>query len=85
MLAIPHESLLQKLKDDIGFASRFYYSLATLLAHRLRNTYAQLRYGDDTPMNEDADYEDELSPELLDTVHLSGSRFNRALQKKLAE
>jgi len=85
VLAIDHKDLQRKLRDDVGFAARFYYSLATMLAYRIRNTYAQLGYGVDEPMDEDADYEDELSPELLDTVHLTGSRFNRALQKKLAE
>jgi len=85
ILAITHSDLSAKLQEDIGFASRFYHSLATMLAHRLRNTYSQLGYGLDQRLDEDADYEDELSPELLDTVHLTGSRFTRALQRKLAE
>ncbi|MFQ5732981.1 MAG: cyclic nucleotide-binding domain-containing protein [Planctomycetaceae bacterium] len=85
VLAIPHERLTHKLEGDAGFASRFYRSLATLLAHRLRRTYRNLGYGVDEPMDEDAEYEDELSPEILDTVHLTGTRFNRALRRKLSE
>jgi len=81
--AIPHDELQQRLDEDAGFAARFYHSLAVFLAHRLRNTYQRLGYGKDQPMDEDREYEDELSPELLDTVHLAGSRFDRALRQLL--
>lgn len=85
VLAVPREVLTEKLQDDVAFASRFYYSLATLLAHRLRKTYQNLGYGEEESLEEDAEYEDELSPEMLDSVHLTGTRFTRALQRKLSE
>ncbi|MBN2216599.1 MAG: cyclic nucleotide-binding domain-containing protein [Pirellulales bacterium] len=81
--AIPHDRLERRLDEDAGFAARFYHSLAVFLAHRLRNTYQRLGYGKERPMDEDQEYEDELSPELLDTVHLAGSRFDRALRQLL--
>lgn len=85
VLAIPRADLLAKLREDAQFAARFYRSLALFLAHRLRNTYQRLGYGKDQPLDEDSQYDDELSPELLDSVHIAGSRFDRVLQRLLAE
>ncbi len=85
LLAMPHDQLLPELERDDAFASRFYRSLAVFLAHRLRNTYSRLGYGDDEAMDEEQEYEDELSPELLDNVHLAGTRFDRVLRKLLSE
>ena len=59
--------------------------MAVFLAHRLRNTYQRLGYGKDQPIDEQEQYEDELSPEILDSVHLAGSRFDRVLQRLLAD
>ncbi len=85
LLALPHSRLIPELQRDGAFASRFYRSLAIFLAHRLRNTYSRLGYGADESMDEEQEYEDELSPELLDNVHLAGTRFDRVLRKLLAE
>jgi CRP/FNR family cyclic AMP-dependent transcriptional regulator len=85
LLALPRDALMAKLDEDDAFASRFYRALALFLAHRLRNTYQRLGYGRDQPLDEDQEYEDELSPELLDSVHLAGARFDRALQQILSE
>jgi len=85
VLALPRDVLAEKLNDDVSFAARFYHSLATLLAHRLRNTYRKLGYGVDQRLDDDVEYEDELSPEMLDSVHLTGTRFTQALQRKLSE
>lgn len=84
VLAIPHDALSRRLDENEGFGARFYHSLAVFLAHRLRNTYQRLGYGKDRPMDEEAEYEDELSPEMLDSVHLAGSRFDRALRQLLS-
>ena len=85
VLALPQDVLREKLDEDIEFASHFYRALAVFLAHRLRNTYQRLGYGKDQPMDEEEQYEDELSPELLDSVHLAGTRFDRVLQRLLAD
>ncbi len=85
VLALPRDKLLAKLDGDVPFAARFYHAMAVFLAHRLRNTYQRLGYGKDQPIDEQEQYEDELSPEILDSVHLAGSRFDRVLQRLLAE
>jgi len=85
VLALPQDVLYAKLDEDVAFGSRFYRALAVFLAYRLRNTYQRLGYGKDQPMDEEEQYEDELSPELLDSVHLAGSRFDRVLQRLLAD
>jgi CRP/FNR family transcriptional regulator, cyclic AMP receptor protein len=84
-LAVPRDELVAKLGRNDGFSARFYHALAVFLAHRLRNTYKLLGYGAEQELDEDVDYEDELSAEVLDTVHMAGSRFDRALRRLLAE
>ncbi|QDU94143.1 cyclic nucleotide-binding domain-containing protein [Lignipirellula cremea] len=83
VLSLPHEILQEKLREDSDFAARFYHALAVFLAHRIRNTYARLGFDDGREMDEDEDYEDELSPEVLDNLHLAGSRFDHVLRKLL--
>lgn len=85
VLAVSHGELVARLGEDAGFAARFYRAMAVFLAHRLRNTYKRLGYGKDQAMDEEVEYEDELSPELLDSVHLAGSRFDRALRQLLGQ
>jgi CRP/FNR family cyclic AMP-dependent transcriptional regulator len=85
VLALPRDRILAKLDEDVPFASRFYHALAVFLAYRMRNTYQRLGYGKGLPMDEQEQYEDELSPEILDNVHLAGARFDRVLQRLLAE
>jgi len=85
VLAIPRDELQEKLRQSDGFSGRFYHALAVFLAHRLRNTYKLLGFGAEESLDEDADYEDELSAEVLDTVHLAGTRFDRVLRQLLAE
>jgi CRP/FNR family transcriptional regulator, cyclic AMP receptor protein len=84
VLALTHDDLKRRLAEDTGFGARFYRALGVFLAHRLRNTYQLLGYGKGQPMDEDVEYADELSPELLDHVHLAGLRFDRALRQLLS-
>ena len=83
VLAIPREDLANRLENDIEFAARFYRSLAIFLAHRLRNTGKRLRYGKEQPLEQDKDYEDELSIEVLDSLSKAGRQFDRVLQRLL--
>ena len=83
VLAIEHCELLERLEEDAGFSARFYRAVAMFLAHRLRTTYQRLGYGKHEPLDEETEYEDELSPEVLDRVHLAGARFDRALRQLL--
>src|SRR5262245_14698523 len=82
-LAIPRAKLLGKLDSDPEFAARFYRSLAVFLSHRLRNTVQNLGYGKEQPLKEDQEYADELGDEVLDSLHMAGTRFDRVLQRLL--
>jgi CRP-like cAMP-binding protein len=83
VLAIPRSALSAELTRNSEFAARFYRSMAVFLVHRLRSTYHRMGYGKGQVLDEQREYEDELSPELLDQVHLAASRFDRALQRLL--
>lgn len=83
VLAISKQQLMDKLKQDIGFASRFYRALALFLADRMRNTISRMGYESGNPAD-DAIVEsdgDELDEDVLDNVHLAGARFERMLKK----
>lgn len=86
VLSIPRQKLAAKLQQDMGFASRFYRAIATLLSHRLQGMYTQLSYGRQVysrglPLNENLEYEDELNINILDSVALAGKRFDWMLGK----
>jgi CRP-like cAMP-binding protein len=82
VLAVPKQILVDKLKEDIGFASRFYRALALFLADRMRNTIQRMGYGGDDAAGEaPAVDSDELDADVLDNVHLAGARFERMLKK----
>lgn len=71
--AIPDSALEAKLARDLGFASRFYRSIAIALADRVRARNvpglkpAHASAGDD---------ELEVPPHLLDTMSVAGMRFS---------
>ena len=83
VLSIPRQQLDLKLKQDTGFAARFYRALAVFLSDRLRRTARQMGYADGKPMPEDKEAEDDLEGSLLDNLHLAGARFNRMLKRLL--
>jgi CRP/FNR family cyclic AMP-dependent transcriptional regulator len=72
--AVPRAVLAAKLHEDVGFASRFYKSIATFLADRLRTTTGSL--GVQTlELDEQIEDVDELAPHLLDNISMAGTRF----------
>jgi CRP-like cAMP-binding protein len=85
VLAIPRARLAAKLDSDAPFAARFYRALAVFLASRLRSTTRRLGYSQGQPLREDTEYEDELSDEVLDNLHMAGTRFDHVLQRLLAD
>jgi bacteriocin-type transport-associated protein len=85
VLAVARRDLTARLESDTGFAARFYRSLALFLSHRLRNTTRQLGYGQGKQLDEEVDAEDELDSQLLDSIHMAGSRFDHVLHRLLAE
>jgi len=81
VLAIDKALLHTKLQKDPGFASRFYLSLATFLAERLRVADARLtagREGADADAEEDLD---ELPPEMLENIALASARFDMMVKR----
>lgn len=79
VLSIPRGDLERKLKEDSGFAARFYRALAVFLSSRLRSTVVGLGYG--RPVLSGEDEGDDLDPMILDTLHLAGARFDRMLKR----
>jgi CRP/FNR family transcriptional regulator, cyclic AMP receptor protein len=79
--AVPRAALAEKLRQDVGFAARFYQAIAVFLADRLRSTTGQLgtkavRLGDDV---EDAD---ELAPHLMANLSMAGLRFGEMQRRQ---
>src|SRR4029079_8014753 len=79
-LFLDRESVLNKLERDVGFASRFYRSLAIFLADRLRDTVGHLGYGKVQDDGLSTPVRDELDMEILDRLSMAGDRFNRMLK-----
>ena len=83
VLEFTHQELREKLATDESFAARFYQALAVFLAYRLRNTYQRMGFGKDQNLD-DQEFEGELSPEVLDSLHLAAKRFDRVLSRLLS-
>lgn len=86
VLSIPRQKLAAKLQQDVGFASRFYRVIATLLANRLQGMLARLGYGrrvyrKGQSLDEAIEYEDELDLRMLDQMALAGTRFDWMLAR----
>ena len=77
--AIPRAALQAKLRQDVGFAARFYQSLAVFLADRLRTTTGS-RGGKDLQLAEDVEDVDELASHLMANISMAGLRFT-AMQR----
>jgi bacteriocin-type transport-associated protein len=81
VLSIPRQELAAKLQQDVGFASRFYRVIATLLSNRLQGMVGSLGYGKRVysrgqSLDEMVEYEDELDLSVLDRMALAGKRFD---------
>lgn len=86
ILSIPRQQMLSKLQQDIGFASRFYRVIATLLSQRLEAMVSQLSYGrrvysKGLPLAENVEYADELNSTVLDRMAFAGKRFDWMLEQ----
>ena len=75
-LAIDKAVLRAKLQKDLGFASRFYLSLATFLADRLRVATARLSTGQEGSDADSQEDLDELPPDMLENLALASARFD---------
>jgi bacteriocin-type transport-associated protein len=85
-LSLSRQKLAAKLHQDIGFASRFYRAMSVILCDRLqdrltRHGYGKLAYDQNQPLDEAAEYEDELDMDVLDQVSLAAVRFDWLLRQ----
>ncbi|MBO3458648.1 cyclic nucleotide-binding domain-containing protein [Aetokthonos hydrillicola Thurmond2011] len=81
VLAMSKEILAAKLQQDIGFASRFYMIISSLLYHRFQGMLNWLGYGrkvysNTQPLTTVFEYEDELDFTNLDRMTLAGAKFD---------
>jgi CRP-like cAMP-binding protein len=82
VLALPRGLLQQKLDEDSGFAARFYRALAAFLSDRLRAAAAASVPAPAAPgLDPSVVQDDELDPNVLDTIHRAGTRFSQILTR----
>jgi CRP-like cAMP-binding protein len=72
--AVPRSALAKKIAQDVGFAARFYQSIAVFLADRLRTTTTGLGTGE-LQLDERIEDSDELATHLMANVSMAGLRF----------
>jgi len=77
VLAIDKRVIEQRLRDNPGFAGRFYKALAIFLADRLRSTTTRGKSANG--LEASAVMEDELDDSILDNVSLAGARFEHMI------
>ena len=82
--AVPRAVLSEKLRQDLGFAARFYQSLAVFLADRLRTRTGSLGEGK-LRLAEDEEDEDEVPSHLLEGVSTAGLRFAEMQRREWGE
>lgn len=80
VLAVNAEALRNRLAKDSSFASRFYRAVAVFLADRLRVTTSRFGYGN-SKLDSNSEDPDELHPELLDSIDLAATRFDKLLRR----
>ena len=81
VLAVPKASLYAKLQKDLGFASRFYLSVATFLADRLRVATARLSASQKAGEGELREDLDELNTDMLENIALASARFDMIIKR----
>ena len=80
VFAIPRSHLAGRLEQDMAFAARFYRAICLFLSDRLRSSVALMGYDSGQELDADVEYQDELNPGVLDSIHLAGSRFDAMLK-----
>ena len=81
VLSLPREQLATKLRQDVGFASRFYRALAIFLSNRLRVTVNQLGYGSNNQFETTVLTRDDLTRDAKDNVALAETRLDWLLRR----
>ena len=84
VFAVPRAELATRLDENPNFAVRFYRAICMFLSDRLRSSVALMGYEGNRALEMDVEYEDELNPGVLDSIHLAGSRFDAMLKRLLS-
>jgi CRP/FNR family transcriptional regulator, cyclic AMP receptor protein len=79
--AVPRRALLERLEEDVGFAARFYQSIAVFLADRLRATVGTLGV-QEMELDQNIEDADEMAPHLLSNLSLAGMRFTEMQRRQ---
>jgi len=81
VLAVPKSALYAKLQKDSGFASRFYRSVATFLAERLRTATTRLSSSGKAGAEQPGEDLDELQTDMLENIALASARFDMIIKR----
>src|SRR5262249_49786964 len=82
VLEVPRDVLQEKLASDTQFASRFYQSVATLLADRLRTTVANLGYAGRREEGPEPQHDPEAFDDTwMENISFAASRFDQLLRR----
>lgn len=82
VLSIPRDQLALKLKQDVGFASRFYRALAVFLSHRLRVTVSHLAYIEESRVPPITKLpEEDMAEEMKNGVTIARNRLDWMLRR----
>ena len=86
LLSIPQQKLAAKLKQDMGFASRFYRAIAIILSDRIRDSLIRRGYGYISFMkgdylDEEIESEDELDMNTLQQTALAATKFDWMIKR----
>jgi CRP/FNR family transcriptional regulator, cyclic AMP receptor protein len=80
VLAIARSKLRLKLERDSAFAAKFYRALGVFLADRLRRSTGRLGYDSSQLLRPDKADDDEIDPDLLESVAIAAKRFELLLE-----
>jgi CRP-like cAMP-binding protein len=80
VLSLEKQVLADRLRDNVGFASRFYRAISIFLSSRLRGALKYLGYDQDFLPQLQIDV-DELAEEILYNVGLAKSRYDWLLRR----
>ena len=86
LLALPRQKLTVKLQQDLGFAARFYQTLAILFSDRLQamlnqQGYSRRIYHSGNSLANDVEYDLELDSDSLEQISLAGQKFTWMLKR----
>ena len=86
VLAISRQQLNVKLQQDLGFAARFYRTLAILFGDRLQELlnkmgYSRRIYSSGSSLANNLEYDSELDENSLEQISLAGRKFAWMLER----